>query len=365
MSPDLSRYDRQMLLPGVGEAGQRKLLASTAVILGCGGLGSVAAEMLARAGVGHLKIVDRDVVDITNLQRQVLFDEQDVADGLPKAEAARRQIARINSQVRVTALVSDLNHRNIERLAQDADILVDGLDNVEARYLANDYAVQHGVPYVYGGAVGTAGLAFAILPHTPGGASWWETASEGNRATPCLRCLFEEAPPAGELPTCDTVGVVGPLVSIVANVQAAEALKILTGNLGSLSPSLLSIDLASNHFTQLPVGRAWSDGDCPCCKHHRFDYLEGRIASSATTLCGGNTVHLRQAPSSGGIDLREVARRLERQGAVSVNDFMVRARITDNGVDFDVTLFADGRAMIKGTGVESLARGLYAKYIGH
>ena len=213
MNHDLARYHRQMLLPGFGEAGQRKLLGATAFVVGCGALGTVVANMLARAGVGHLVIADRDFIELTNLQRQVLFDEADVRDGIPKAEAAKRKIAAINSQVKVTAIVDDINHGNIERFAgigNDAygtvDVVVDGLDNFETRYLANDVAVKHGIPYIYGGAVGTVGASYAILPHTAGGDSKWE---RKGYATPCLRCIFEQAPPPGLNPTCDTAGVIG------------------------------------------------------------------------------------------------------------------------------------------------------------
>src|SRR5690606_6591747 len=199
-------------------------LGSTAFVLGCGALGSVAADMLARAGVGHLIVVDRDFVETTNLQRQVLFDEEDVAASLPKAEAARRKLARINSQVKVTAIVDDVNASNIARYAAGADVIVDGLDNFETRYLANDFAVSRGLPYVYGGAVGTTGAAYAILPHTVHGNAAWERPDSGGQASPCLRCLFEQAPPPGTMPTCDTVGVLGPAVAIVANFEVAETL---------------------------------------------------------------------------------------------------------------------------------------------
>ena len=255
MSLDFSRYHRQMLLPGFGEDGQRRLAESTAVVLGCGALGTVAADMLARAGVGRLIVIDRDYVELTNLQRQVLFDEADAAEALPKAEAARRKLARINSAVEVTAVVDDINAGNIERYAGGADVIVDGLDNFETRYLANDYAVKHGIPYVYGGAVGTTGAALAILPHTDRGDAPWERLPGGSRATPCLRCLFEEAPPPGTMPTCDTVGVLGPAVAIVANFEAAEALKILTGNLDRVTTTMLSFDLWANTLMQLKVTR--------------------------------------------------------------------------------------------------------------
>ncbi len=368
----LQRYHRQMLLAGFGAEGQRKLLDSTALILGCGALGTVSANMLARAGVGHLIIVDRDFIDITNLQRQVLFDEQDIADALPKAEAARRKIAIINSQVKVTAVVDDINHKNIAQLAAAADILIDGLDNFETRYLANDFAVKSGKPYVYGGAVGTTGMAFTVLPHSMDGQSAWETLRSGSRATPCFRCLFEQAP-AGEAPTCDTVGVLGPAVSIIANFQAAEALKVLTGNFAQVSPTLLNIDLWTNTLMQLDVGSSWQDGDCPCCKHRQFDYLEGKAGSTATALCGRDAVQLLSKHGQGQekINLKALARRLDQsqvqstdRNPVRVNEYMLRAGIQDQGRDYELTLFADGRAIVKGTGDVAVARALYAKYIG-
>ena len=361
MSRDLDRYHRQMLLPGFGPEGQRRLLDSTALILGCGALGSVAADMLARAGVGHLVIVDRDIVELTNLQRQVLFDERDVDEGLPKAAAAKRKIAAINSQVRVTAIVEDINHTNIEHLAVAADILVDGLDNFETRYLANDLAVKSGVPYVYGAAVGTTGMSFAILPHT-GGRTAWE--SPTNFATPCFRCLFEEAPPPGTSPTCDTVGVVGPAIGIVANFQVAEALKILTGQYARVSRRLLSLDLWSNELLQLKVDGAYEKGDCPCCRQRRFDYLDGAAGSSAAVLCGRNAVQLRHKERPDRVDLRSLARRLRAHGAVQVNEFLLRAHITDGDKPYEITLFPDGRAIIKGTNEATVARGIYAKYVG-
>ncbi|HEX5419433.1 MAG TPA: ThiF family adenylyltransferase [Gammaproteobacteria bacterium] len=364
MSQDLARYHRQMLLPAFGEEGQRRLLASTACVLGCGALGTVAADMLARAGVGRLVIVDRDFVELTNLQRQVLFDEQDAADAMPKAEAAKRKLARINSQVEVTAIVDDLNHKNIERYAAGADVLVDGLDNFETRYLVNDYAVKHGVPYVYGGAVGMTGAAFTMLPHTESGTAPWETAPGGSKATPCLRCLFAETPPPGMMPTCETAGVLGPVVSIVANFEASEALKVLTGNYGRVSPRLLNLDLGDNALHQFKVARAYDTGDCVCCKLRRFEYLEGKLGSGAAALCGRNAVQLTHKQNQAGIDLEEIAARLRRMGRVKANRFMVRAEIVDNGRPYELTLFTDGRAIVHGTGEAQVARSIYAKYVG-
>jgi len=357
------RYHRQMLLPGFGPEAQARLASSTALILGCGALGSVAADMLARAGVGHLKIVDRDFVELTNLQRQVLFDEDDVASLTPKAEAAKRKLARINSSIEVTAIVDDLNRDNIGRLIDGADILVDGLDNFETRYLANDAAIKHRLPYVYGAAVGTSGMAMPILPHGDGSAPW-ETAEGGSLATPCFRCLFDEAPPPGSTATCDTVGVIGPAVGIVANFEVAETLKILTGNYDRVARTLLNIDLWSNSIVQLKVEKARDSGDCPACKHGRFDYLDGITGSTSATLCGRNAVQLRHRQGDGTVDLEALARRLSGHGPVRSNAFVLQAELVDGGDNYELSLFPDGRAIVKGTDDPSTARKLYARYVG-
>ena len=365
MSDDLSRYHRQMLLPGIGESGQRQLHESCAIVLGCGALGNLVADLLARAGVGHLRIVDRDFVELTNLQRQVLFDEQDVAEAIPKAEAARRRLSRINSSIRVSAIVDDLNHTNIERHVAEADVLVDGLDNFETRYLANDFAVSRGLPYVYGGAVGTVGASFVVLPHTAGSDAPWESTSHGNLASPCLRCLFEEAPPPGSMPTCDTVGVLAPAVTTIASFEAAETMKILTGHFENVSRTMLNIDLWNNSISQLKVSRAYDDGNCPCCKQKRFDYLEGALGSGATTLCGRDAVQLTHKQDTTNLDLDAIATQLKRHGDVVSSRYMLRAAITDNGKPYSLSLFPDGRAIVHGTAEGSVARSIYAKFIGN
>ena len=364
VNPDLARYHRQMLLPGFGEAGQRRLLGSTALLLGCGALGSVAADLLARAGVGHLVIVDRDVVELTNLQRQLLFDEADARRSLPKAVAAQRRLATVNSQVRVTAIVDDINHTNIARYAAGADILVDGLDNIETRYLANDLAVRNGLPYIYGAAVGSTGMAFPVLPHT-GLATPWETAPGGSLATPCLRCLFAQAPAPGTTPTCDTIGVVSSAVGIVANFQVSETLKVLTGNLERVSRTLLHLDLWENEFLQFKVSAAREGSACPCCKLRHFEYLDGRAGSNATTLCGRDAVQLRQRQEGQSVDLDAIAGRLRAYGPVDSSEFMLRAHIVDGAHNYEISLFPNGRAIIKGTGEAAVARGIYAKYVGN
>jgi molybdopterin/thiamine biosynthesis adenylyltransferase len=365
MNDELARYHRQMLLPGFGEDGQRRLAGSTAFLLGCGALGSLAADLLARAGVGHLVIIDRDVVELTNLQRQVLFDETDVAEAMPKAEAARRRLAKVNSRVRVTAIVDDLHYDNIERYAMGADVIVDGLDNFETRYLANDFAVKHGIPYIYGGAVGTTGAAFSILPHTADGTAPWERTPQGNLATPCFRCLFEEAPPPGTSPTCDTVGVLGSAVTTIASIEVAEALKVLTGNYAQVSRVLLNVDLWHNTISQLKVAGAYEQGSCICCKQRRFEYLDGERGSGATKLCGRDAVQLKHKQRGEKLDLAAIAQRLHTHGEVLTSPYMLRANLIENGKPYVLSLFPDGRAIVHGTAEVSVARSVYAKYVGN
>jgi adenylyltransferase/sulfurtransferase len=265
--------------------------------------------------------------------------------------------------VQVTAIVDDINYTNIERFAKGADVLVDGLDNFETRYLANDFVVKNGLPYVYGAAVGTTGMAFTVLPHSTGEAAW-ETPESGSLATPCLRCLFEEAPPPGTTPTCDTVGVISSAVAVIANFQVAETLKILTGQFDRVSRTLLNLDLWANEILQLKVTNAYDKGDCPCCKQRRFEYLDGKAGSSAASLCGRNAVQLRHRQQTDGVDLDALATRLREHGLISANEFMLRAHIAESDKEYEITLFPDGRAIIKGTDEPSVARSIYAKYVG-
>ena len=361
----MDRYHRQMLLPGFGEAGQRRLLEARALLIGCGALGTVIADQLARAGVGKLVIADRDFVELTNLQRQVLFDEKDLKLGLPKAEAAKRKIAAINSQIDVRPVVEDINHTNIEKLLKingPVDIILDGVDNFETRLLINDAAVKHAVPYIYGGAVGTTGMSFSVLPHTPGGDSAWEASGV---ATPCLRCLFEEAPPPGLNPTCETAGVLGSVVSVVASHQVTEALKVLTGNFANLRRELFWVDLWQNRTRSYKLDSTYRAGDCPCCGQRQFKAIEGAIGSVSTPLCGRNAVQVfGNTPSGSKIDLEQLGRRLFSHGPVRTNPFMLQSWITDAGQEYELTVFSDGRAIIKGTTEPATARSIYAKYVG-
>lgn len=345
LDPALARYSRQILFEPVGEEGQRRLLAARVTIIGCGALGTVLANTLGRAGVGFLRIVDRDFIELNNLQRQVLFNEDDIAANLPKAEAARRKLQRINSGIQVEAVVTDVTHRNIEALADGADLILDGTDNFETRFLINDLAVMTKRPWVYGACIGSTGLSMPILPNE----------------TPCLRCIFEEAPPAEMNPTCDTAGVLGPVVNMVASHQALEAMKILMGRLDALNRRLLNFDAWAGRVSLLNVQKAYDKGECPCCKGRKFQYLEGQFASSATTLCGRNAVQVTP-PGGVKIDFAVIADKLRSAAHAEprFNAFMLKADIPPH----ELTVFADGRAIVKGTNKPEEARTIYAKYIG-
>lgn len=313
------------------------------VLIGCGALGTVLADTLVRAGVGHLRICDRDYIERDNLQRQVLFDEDDIAANLPKAQAATAKLRRINSEVTIEAEVTDVNHTNIERLADGAQLLLDGTDNFETRFLINDFSVKSGTPWIYGAVIGSTGLSMTILPGD----------------TPCLRCVFEDAPPPEMNPTCDTAGVLASTVHLVAGLQSVEAIKLLIGKSEDINRHLVHLDVWSGRFVNMKVQSAFDDGDCPCCKKREFDYLSGKLGSAATTLCGRNAV---QVSALGEVDLAGIAEKLRPIASAPVqhNPFMLRVRIEP----YELTLFADGRGIIKGTDDPEKGRSLYAKYLG-
>ena len=340
-----ARYSRQILFDRIGEEGQRALCSSRVTLIGCGALGTVIAETLVRAGVGFIRICDRDFIERDNLQRQVLFDEDDIAAGRPKAEAAALRLGRINPDVVVEPRVIDVNPTNIERLTEGAALLLDGTDNFETRFLINDLAVKTHRPWIYGAVIGATGLCMTVLPND----------------TPCLRCVFEEAPPPEMNPTCDTAGVIGPAVNVVASLQAVEAIKLLTGRRDEINRHLVNVDVWSGRIVNLSVQSAYDDGNCPCCKRGEFEFLDGNRAGSATTLCGRNAVQVN-APGARVIDLPAIAAKLEpiASGPVMHNRFMLRAEIET----YQLTLFPDGRAIIKGTSDADTARSVYAKYIG-
>jgi molybdopterin-synthase adenylyltransferase len=340
MSAFPSRYSRQELFAGIGREGQQRIRAATVAVVGCGALGTHLAETMARAGVGTLRIVDRDFVEPSNLQRQSLFDEEDAAAALPKAVAAQRRLARVNSEVRVEATVADLVPENAGVLLGGADVVLDGTDNFEARFLVNDVCVRDGIPWVYGACVGSYGLALAVRP----------------RLSPCLRCLLEKMPAPGSGPTCDTAGVVAPIVQVVAGIQGAEALKLLAGHPEALLPGVVTVDLWQAQFEVMDLrGRApW----CPACTEGRFEYAQ-QGASGSAVLCGRDAVQLRP-PAGVQLELPALAERLGRLGEVRSNEYLVR--FTAEG--HEMAVFADGRAIVKGVADAAEARTLYARYIG-
>ena len=340
---NLDRYVRQMRYAPLGEQGQRRLAASRALVCGCGALGSVLANTLVRAGVGSVRIVDRDFLELNNLQRQVLFDEQDVAEQLPKAIAAAQKLRRINSQVDVEPVVADVDHTNIERLSEGVDVIVDGTDNFETRFLINDAAVKLGLPWVYGGCLGAEGQSMTILPGE----------------TPCLRCLIQECPAPGTTPTCDTAGILGPAVNVIASIEAIEAIKILSGNRESISRNLTVVELWDNHLRQVSVASLREQVDCPTCRHGEFPWLDGTYGSRTAVLCGRNSVQLTYPGAS--LSLDELARRLEGVGQVAQNAFLLKLKVDA----YEVTVFPDGRAIIGGTDDVAVARTVYAKYVGN
>jgi len=338
-----SRYARQMRFAPLGVEGQRKLLASRALVVGCGALGSVIANTLVRAGVGKLRIVDRDFLELNNLQRQVLYDEDDVSAGLPKAIAAKNRLERINSGVEIEPIVADVDHTNLERLLQDVDCLVDGTDNFETRFLLNDAAVKLGRPWVYGGCIGAEGQTLTILPGQ----------------TPCLRCLMPEPPPPGTTPTCDSAGILGTIIGVVASIEANEALKILSGHAEAISRTWTVLDLWDNTVRQIKLDSARTP-DCPCCGRSEFPWLAGERGSHTAVLCGRNAVQL-SFPGRAALPLDQLEAKLATVGQVSRNKYLVRAAIGP----YNVTVFPDGRAVIGGTEDIAEARSVYAKYVGN
>jgi len=343
------RYSRQMRFPGIGKPGQERLLAARVTLCGCGALGTVLANALVRAGVGTLRIVDRDFVEPSNLQRQLLFDESDVVNDLPKAEAAARKLRQINSSVVIEPVVADINRTNIEDLCRDADLILDGSDNFELRYLINDVSVKQNKPWIYGGAVGSEGMTMTIVPGQ----------------TPCLRCVFEAAPGPGETGTCETAGVLGPAVGIIANFQAAEALKILSGHIEAINRDLLVLNVWDNTFKRVKIAPlAGRKGNCPCCAQRRFEWLDGEHGTQTITLCGRNAVqvsHRRTHP----LDFETLAQTLRSSGTVTFNKFLLKFQLVENGEAYEFTIFPDGRAIIKGTSEPEKARTLYARYVGY
>lgn len=337
----LDRYSRQILFQGIGEAGQKRLLASSVALVGCGAIGAAAANLLVRAGVGRVSVIDRDFVEPSNLQRQTLFDEQDAVSALPKAIAAERKLRTINSDVAVKGVVADLIPDNAEELLSPADLIVDGTDNFETRLLVNDFAVRFRRPWIYAAAVGSYGLTMAIRPGS----------------TPCLACLLgSSSSPRGFEQTCDTAGVLGPIVSLVASLEVAEALKLLAGREEVLHERLVSCDVWTGHMQSVKIAR---DPACRVCVRREFDYLEGD-AQAHITLCGRDSVQIHEKSRS--LDLKVLHRRLAPTvHDIRHNEFLLRFCVPP----YEMTVFADGRAILKGTKDPAVARSLYARYVGN
>lgn len=335
------RYSRQILFPEIGKAGQERLRKARVLILGCGALGASHAEILSRAGVGHLKIVDRDFVEFTNLQRQTLFKESDAADRLPKAVAAKTRIAEINSEVDVEPLVADVNQSNVEQLLSDVDFVLDGTDNFQIRYLLNDACIKHNKTWIYGAAVSSYGTTMTIVPGE----------------TPCLRCIFEEMPDAASSPTCDTAGVIMPIIAMVSATQVSEALKLIVGDRDAMHGSLVQFDVWQNDWRKIKLSKP--NPDCPACGQRRFDFLDAEGQEFAAVLCGRNAVQISPANATT-IDLETFANRVAHLGEVKQNEYLVRFSEDEK----EITVFRDARAIIKGTDDISMARSLYARYVG-
>ncbi|MEE9400068.1 MAG: ThiF family adenylyltransferase, partial [Dehalococcoidales bacterium] len=325
----IDRYSRQTIFRGVGKEGQKKLGASSIVIIGCGALGGIIATALVRAGVGKVKLIDRDVIEYHNLQRQILFDEEDVKDQLPKAVAAERYLKKVNSTIEIEGVVADVNYANVERFISGADLILDGLDNPETRFIINDAAVKHKIPWIYGAAVSASGMTMNIIPGE----------------TPCFRCIFPAPPAPGVIPTCDTAGVIGPAPYIVGSLQATEAIKILIGA-REINRDIIVIDAWEGSFHHFKIEPR---RDCPTCQGN-YDFLQVQFGIRTTLLCGQNSVQVLD-PKVEGISLEELAARLKQLGEVTCNESTLHFSVDDH----EMVIFPEGRVILKNSLDESLA----------
>jgi molybdopterin/thiamine biosynthesis adenylyltransferase len=333
----INRYTRQSILEEIGEEGQKELKKSAITIVGCGGLGCIMAQHLTRAGIGKITIVDRDIVELENLQRQILFDEQDI--GAPKATAAVEKLKKINSELEYKAFVNDLNPNNAEKILDNINIVLDGTDNMETRYLINDVCVKKKIPWVYGGVVSTYGMSMNILPEI----------------TACLVCAFPQMPKAGSLPTCDTVGILNTVPSIIGSIQVTEAIKILLKK--KFSRGLIVYDVWSHDFQCITLRR---NNDCTCCKDHNFEYLSEERTESTTILCGSNSIQITPGRETE-LSLQDLAERLKKVGDVKLSSIYLVFKTKD----VIIHVFKDGRAIVKGTENVPMAKSIYAKYVGN
>lgn len=343
-SQSTSRYARQIRYAPIGASGQHLINESSAAVVGMGALGSVIASHLVRSGVGRVRIIDRDIVEWSNLQRQMLYTEKDVQELLPKAEAAAAHLREMNSSVLLEPFVADVTPLNAEQLLSDVQLIIDGTDNFSIRYLLNDISIKHNIPWIYGGAVGASGMTMTIEP--------------GNTA--CYRCLFPEPPAPGTTDTCETAGVISPIIDIIASVQASEAIKLLSGNKQALHRTLFQVDLWNHAW--MPVGLSNARrSDCPTCGQHRFPFLdESGAETAAASLCGRHTVQITPGkPVS--LDLEQLKERLAPAGRTTYNRYLLRLELAE-GITF--VLFNDGRALVQGTDELSKAKSIYAELLG-
>ena len=338
------RYERQIRFAPWGQAGQDRLARAKVLLVGCGALGSVIANTLVRAGVGYLKLVDRDYLEWNNLQRQVLYDEEDVRRGWPKAMAAAKRLRQINSQVEIEPLAIDFEYRNARQLADQCDLILDGTDNFETRFLMNDLAWETGTPWVYGGCVGAEGQSMTIVP--------------GQSA--CLRCLMLDGPPPpGTTPSCDSAGILAPIVNVIASLQASEGLKVLSGNLEQVSRQLTIVDLWTSRIRQMSLEGLAQRVNCPTCQQGKREWLSGEHGMDSAVLCGRQAVQIRSAEPMD-LDFAAIRSRLDGVGQVEMNEFLLRFTYEE----FKITLFEDGRAIVHGTDDIAKAKSLYARWIG-
>src|SRR6266480_5074638 len=340
-TPILDRYSRQTLFGPIGRKGQELLGSSSVAIIGCGALGTVLANNLCRAGIGRLVIADRDYIELNNLQRQILFDEDDIARRLPKAIAAAEKLRRVNSDTKIEALVDDINADGVESLVQRVDLVIDAIDNFETRYLLNDVSVKYSRPWIYSGVIASYGVTMNIIPGD----------------TPCLRCIFPDMPVPGTTPTCDTAGVLNGIVGAIAGVASTEAIKLLLKS-EKMSRSMFWMDVWENTSERIELPR---QEDCPACGQYHFEFLDELSGSSSTSLCGRDAVQVRNGKRGITLSLAELAERLRPVGEVRYNDFLLRFNVDS----YELTVFPDARAIIKGTDDEQIARSIYARYIGN
>jgi adenylyltransferase/sulfurtransferase len=342
MSASNDRYSRQILFAGIGAAGQARLSNSRIAIIGCGALGCAQADMLTRAGIGFLRIIDRDFVELSNLHRQSLFDESDARQNLPKVVAAAQRLSDINPSVTIDARIADVNYANIEDFIRDVDIVIDATDNFETRYLINDAAVKLSKPWVYGAVVGAHGVQMTIRPGV----------------TPCLQCIFPEPPMPGSTETCDTAGVILPIVATIASCQVVETLKLAMHKVEELHGSLIQFDIWATRITSTRLTKA-KLADCPTCGLGNFEFLTARAGQLATPLCGRNAVQISPGAQTQ-LNLESLSRQLRNAGKVELNKYLLRLTTGD----YEITVFSDARGIIRGTEDINVARSLYARYIG-